>query len=239
LSGIGGQQEAKDNKGIITRVKDKGSCGSCWAFSTIAAIEAANALKNNTLTEYSEQMIVDCSHGCSNEPPYGKVCNQGCMGGWQWNAFYDIVNWGGVETEDQYPYKGYDQPCKKNSNLTAALKNYTCLTGPDPVDEDKLRAYVYANGAVSIAMDASPLQFYYGGIIDPFIPSLECDGTVLDHALLIVGWGQERDMFFIMTEYWIVKNSWGNDWGDSGYFLIRRNKNLCGIANAVSAPLMA
>jgi len=228
----------KDNKGVVTKIKDQGDCGSCWAFSTIAAIESKWALNGNPLTEFSEQLIVDCSHGCSDEPPYGTVCNQGCNGGWQWNAFYDVVKWGGVETEDKYPYKGIDQPCKKeNSSITGAIKNYTCLTGPDPVDEEQLRAYVYNNGPVSIALDADLLQYYEGGIIDPFFPDYECDSTVLDHALLIAGWGQERNIFFIMTPYWIVKNSWGEDWGDSGYFLIARNKNICGLANAVSAPV--
>jgi cathepsin F len=229
----------KSGSGIVTQVKDQGDCGSCWAFSTIAAIESSWALLNNTLTEFSEQLIVDCSHGCSDEPPYGTVCNQGCNGGWQWNAFYDVVKWGGVETEADYPYKGYDQTCKKGTNLVAKLKNYTCLSGPDPVDEEQLRAYVAANGPVSIALDAGLLQFYYGGIIDPFFPTYECDPMVLDHALLLVGWGQERNMFFVMTPYWIVKNSWGTDWGETGYFLIARNGNVCGLANAVSAPLMS
>jgi len=227
----------KDNKGIVTRVKDQAACGSCWAFSTIAAIESMWALKGNPLTEFSEQLIVDCSQGCSDEPPYGTVCNQGCNGGWQWNAFYDVVNWGGVKLESEYPYTGRDGTCKKDGNLTAPIRNYTCLTGPDPVDEDKLRAYVQDNGPVSIALDAGLLQFYYEGIIDPFLPDYECDPTVLDHALLIVGWGQERNMFFRMTPYWIVKNSWGTDWGESGYFLIARDYNICGLANAVSAPL--
>jgi len=231
-------QGGKNKNGIVTQIKDQGDCGSCWAFSTIAAIESSWALKGNDLTEFSEQLIVDCSKGCSMEPPYGKVCNQGCNGGWQWNAFYDVVNWGGVETEEEYPYKGYDTPCKKSGNLTAPLKNYTCLSGPDPVDEENLRAYVYQNGPVSIALDADLLQYYYGGIIDPFFPAYECDPTELDHALLLVGWGQERNMFFVMTPYWIVKNSWGTDWGDSGYFLIARGGNICGLANAVSAPLM-
>jgi len=232
-------QGGKDNKGIVTNVKDQGMCGSCWAFSTIGAIESAYAFSGNDLTTFSEQLVVDCSKGCSNEPPYGVVCNQGCNGGWQWNAFYDIVKWGGVETEKDYPYRGVDQSCrKKNSSLVAPLKNYTCLSGPDPVDEEQLRAYVYQNGPVAIALDANLLQFYWGGIIDPFFPGFECDPSVLDHALLLVGWGEERNWFWQMTPYWLVKNSWGEDWGDSGYFLIARNTNLCGIANAVSAPLM-
>jgi len=173
------------------------------------------------------------------EPPYGKVCNEGCNGGWQWNAFYDVVTWGGVVTEQSYPYKGYDNPCKKPNNMTlGAIKNYTCLSGPDPVDEEKMRAYVHDNGPVSIALDAGILQFYYGGIIDPFFPSVECDPYELDHAVLIVGWGQERNVFLRMTPYWTVKNSWGTSFGDSGYFLIRRGGNICGIANAVAAPIL-
>lgn len=109
------------------------------------------------------------------------------------------------------------------TQFTAPIRNYTCLSGPNPANEEQLRAYIMANGPVAIAMDAGMLQFYYGGIVDPFFPSLECDPNSLDHALLIVGWGQERNWIGEMTPYWIVKNSWSASWGDSGYFLIARN----------------
>jgi len=227
-------------KGVVTPVKDQGECGSCWTFSVTGNIEGQWAMKGNNLTSFSEQQIVDCSHGCCYMPNYGDVCNQGCNGGWQWNAFYDIVNWKGLEKESDYPYQGITGTCQMNpAKFMAPIKNYTCLsTAKAPAEEEQMRAFIYKNGPISIALDATLLQSYWGGIIDPFFPNWECDPTELDHALLIVGWGQERNWIGEMTPYWLVKNSWGTDWGDSGYFLIARNYNLCGLANAVSCAVM-
>jgi len=222
-------------KGVVSPVKDQGQCGSCWAFSTIGNIESQWAIKGNKLTQFSEQLLVDCSQGCSNEPPYGNVCNQGCDGGWQWNAYIDIEAWGGVETEDQYPYTAVTGDCKLNKNIvTAGIKNYTCLSAKDGgANEDDMAAYLVQNGPIAIAMDASLLQDYDGGIIDPYFPNWECDPTSLDHALLLVGYNVSGS-----TPFWIVKNSWGQDWGEDGYFRIRRGTGLCGINNAVSSVLM-
>jgi len=229
----------RGGKGVVTAVKDQGSCGSCWTFSTTGAIESQWALKGNELTQFSEQVIVGCSHGCSNISGQA-VCNAGCDGGFQWNAFLDIMSWGGLVTESAYPYTGETGTCNMpaKNQFMAPIKNYTCLSGPDPANEQQLMTYMYQHGPVSIALDAGLLQFYFGGIVDPFFPNLECDPNSLDHALLIVGWGQEANWVGQMTPYWIVKNSWGADWGESGYFLIARNLNICGIANAVCAPYM-
>jgi cathepsin F len=227
----------KGNSGIVTPVKDQGACGSCWAFSTTGVIESTWALKGNPMAQMSEQLIVDCSHGCCNITGYGPVCNAGCDGGFQWNAFIDIMTWGGLVTESDYPYTGETGTCATpvQSKFFSPIKNYTCLSGPNPADEEQLRTYMFTDGPVAIAMNAGILQFYFGGIVDPFFPNFECDPNSLDHALLIVGWGQEKNWIGEMTPYWIVKNSWGTWWGESGYFLIARNANLCGIANAVSA----
>jgi len=160
---------------------------------------------------------------------------------WGWLAmerFFDVMAWGGLQTEAEYPYTATTGTCRQNATqYVAPIKNYTCLSGPDPADEAQLQAYLYNNGPVSIALDASYLQDYTSGIIDPWFPSEECDPTALDHALLIVGWGEESGWFGV-TPYWIVKNSWSTTWGMSGYFLIERGSNVCGIANAVSAVIM-
>jgi len=228
-------------KGMVTPVKDQGQCGSCWAFSTIGTIESHWALKGNTLTQFSEQLLVDCSNGCSNEPPYGPVCNQGCNGGWQWNAYSDVISWGGVETETQYPYTAETGSCHKNPKiLQAKVKSYVCLSNQTAgaANEDQMAAYLMQTGPIAVAMDADILQYYYSGIVDPWFPDWECDPTQLDHALLIVGWGVESSEIWGQTPFWIVKNSWGADWGEDGYFRLIRGTGACGINNAVSSVVM-
>jgi len=227
-------------KGVVSGVKDQGQCGSCWAFSTIGNIESQYAIKNKNIMTFSEQMLVDCSQGCANEPPYGPVCNQGCDGGWQWSAFEDIITWGGVETETDYPYTAEDGTCNKDpSKFIAKIQNYTCLSTPDGAgaNEDKMAAYLVANGPIAIAMNADYLQDYSSGIIDPWF-GWECDATSLDHALVIVGYGQDVSELYGTTYYWIVRNSWSATWGEDGYFRIVRGQGSCGLNNAVSAVIM-
>jgi len=220
---------------IVEPVKDQGQCGSCWAFSTISVIESAWAIAGNPLTSFSEQEIVDCSVGCSMEPPYGKVCNQGCNGGWPWNAYEDIFGWNGVELETSYVYTAQTGTCKRSSHgpPTAAISNYTCLSTPQGAiaDEDDMAAFVAQYGPVSIAMDAGLLETYTGGIIKP--TAGQCSQVQLDHAIVIVGYD-----FTGATPYWIVRNSWAESWGEQGYFRIQKGINACGLASAVSHPII-
>jgi len=230
------------DKGAVTPVKDQGVCGSCWAFSATGNIEGQYFLKSGKLVSFSEQLLVDCSQGCSNIPGEGQACDEGCNGGFQWNAFYDLINWGGIETEDSYPYTSGDTgqggTCQKNNALLmASFNNYTCLSGVTngaPADEEQMAEYMMKNGPLAIALNAGYLQSYTGGIIDPWVPRFECDPTALDHGVLIVGWGVENGELG-QTPYWIVKNSWAWNWGENGYFRIYRGSNVCGVAMAVSS----
>jgi len=222
------------DKGAVTPVKNQGQCGSCWAFSTTGNIESQWIIKGHTPSNFSEQLIVDCSTGCTMVEGQA-VCNSGCDGGWPWSAMFDIISWGGLETEDEYPYVGVDETCAKNSKeLVAPLKNYTCLG----TDEGQMATFLYQNGPLSVALDADLVEDYDSGIIDPWFPSEECDPTSLDHAVLLVGYGVESDVFG-STPFWIVKNSWGADWGENGYFRIYRGDGVCGINNAVSSAILA
>jgi C1A family cysteine protease len=221
-------------KGKVTPVKDQGQCGSCWTFSTTGSIESAWAIAGHPLVELSEQEIVDCSQACCMVETYN-VCNQGCDGGWPWSAFYDIMSWKGLPTETAYPYTGVDGTCsRKTSGLYGALKNYTCVTKPDGsgADETQMAAFVAANGPVSVALNADLLMDYTSGIITD--PDDSCDGTSLDHAVLVVGYGSQAG-----TDFWIVKNSWNADWGEQGYFRMQKGASVCGINNAVSHPILA
>jgi cathepsin F len=201
-------------KGAVTPVKNQGACGSCWAFSTTGDVEGTHFLATGKLVSLSEQDLVDCDHNG----------DQGCNGGLPTQAMQSIITAGGIEAESDYPYEGRDGTCTfAKSKVAVQISNYTCL----PQDEAQIAAYIEKNGPVSIGINANTLQFYMGGIADPF--DVLCSPKHLDHGVLIVGFGTEND-----KPYWIVKNSWGSGWGEKGYFRIIRNKNKCGVANMVS-----
>jgi len=231
--------------GKVTPVKDQGQCGSCWTFSVTGVIESFYAIKQqtNATLVLSEQAIVDCSHSCSNVDGQS-ICNQGCNGGWMWTALFDAATWGGLPTEDDYPYHSTDGTCQiTGKKLNAPPKNFTCLSGPNqngsPADETTLMPTVLMkSGPLSIALNADLVEDYSSGVIDPYWPDLECAATSLDHAVLIVGWGVDPGEIWGDTPYWTVKNSWGESWGEDGYFRIFRGAGVCGLNAAVMTITM-
>ncbi|XP_035528700.1 cathepsin K [Morone saxatilis] len=207
-------------KGMVTPVKNQGSCGSCWAFSSAGALEGLLAKTTGKLLDLSPQNLVDCV-----------TENDGCGGGYMTNAFKYVANNGGIDSEESYPYVGEDQPCRYNSSgMAAECKNYMEV----PVgDEHKLAIALFKQGPVSVGIDAtlSTFQFYTKGV---YYDS-NCNKDDINHAVLAVGFGVSAKG----KKYWIVKNSWGESWGKEGYILMARNRgNLCGIANLASYPVM-
>lgn len=207
------------NKGAVSGVKNQGQCGSCWAFSATGSLESQHFLKTGNMTLLSEQNLVDCS---------GPQGNKGCAGGWMNSAFTYIQANKGIDTEASYPYTAMDGSCKFSPDHVGA----TC-TGFKNIaskNETDLLNAVATVGPVSVAIDAShgSFQFYKSGVYDPFF----CSQTRLDHGVLAVGYGNENG-----KNYWLVKNSWGAQWGNAGYIMMVRNKNNhCGIATAASYP---
>jgi len=191
-------------KGWIASIRDQGQCGSCWAFSAAATLSAYHAKKHGSSPlVLSEQQFVDCSPE-----------DDGCDGGWPLNTFSYAKK--GVMLNSAYPYTARDGKCKFDSSkvkVKAASSGYTSKS------VNAMKQAVYDYGQISVAVNADKMQSYHGGIIT----ATSCS-TSIDHAINVVGWGTSGS-----TPYWIVRNSWGSSWGESGYCRFVSGKNACGI----------
>jgi len=210
-------------KKAVSFVKDQGQCGSCWSFSTTGAIEGAHVIANNPLVSLSEQNIIDCTW----DLPYN---NTGCDGGDMRTAMQYVIDNKGLDIETSYPYVDYNGGDREKCKFNAANVGATMSSMVNVIEKNETDlALATARGPVSVAIDASldSFQFYDSGVYYDVACHKNLDD--LDHGVLVIGY---------TSSYWIVKNSWGNGWGQNGYIWVAKGYNACGIATYGTLPLI-
>jgi C1A family cysteine protease len=219
--------------GVVTYVKDQGQCGSCWTFSATGAMEGAASIASghkwahqwtnfdelrqlSNGTGFAEMQIVDCDHLANDT---------GCDGGDMSSAFNWTIMNGGLVAEESYPYQAFtNKNCKAPTDADDIVVKISGFVDVPTKNSSALQQAVKMQ-PVSVAIDAScdEFQSYVSGVFD----GGSC-GEDLDHGVLLTGYHTELDRKQRLSGYWLMKNSWSADWGDSGYMEINMNDGKTG-----------
>jgi cathepsin L len=198
---------------VVSPVKNQGHCGSCWTFASAQTIESHWALATGRLQELSQQQIA----GCTSNPHHCGGTG-GCEGGIAQLAFEGVKDAGGIATEWTYPYISYfgtNFDCVYNASKMGAAAVVSGHVNIPSNDYGALMEAVATKGPISISLDASSFHSYEKGVWD----ACDMNSPDINHAVQLVGYG--NDVTF--GPYWLVRNSWGTDWGENGYIRIRRD----------------
>ncbi|CAL9749545.1 unnamed protein product [Musa acuminata subsp. burmannicoides] len=172
--------------------------------------------------------VTGVKNQCDSDEP--DACDQGCNGGLMTTAFQYLLKSGGLEREEDYPYTGTDRgSCKfDKSKIAASVQNFSVIS----TNEDQIAANLVKHGPLAIGINSVFMQTYIGGVSCPYI----C-GRHLDHGVLLVGYGSAGYSPIRLKDkpFWIIKNSWGENWGEHGYYKICRGRNICGVDSMVSS----
>ena len=217
------------NRNKVTPIKYQGVCGSCWAFTSAAVLESNFLIRRNWNLDISEQSILDCAEAV--QPVYrgGQVVNMkskagSCQGGWYGPVFeYYKTNSAVLESQSPYQFKeAYCVPSRTTQYKIVAWGYVKPNAGIPEVGEMKEALCKY--GPIAACVKVTPaFQAYRSGIFDEFA---DCSGERdINHAITIVGWDDNKGAY-------LVKNSWGTQWGDKGYVWIKYGCNNIGYGAA-------
>jgi C1A family cysteine protease len=203
---------------LVSPVGDQKNCGSCWAFSSVGNLESLYIQDRGTSIRLSEQALLDCSEG---------TCD-----GWYLDKAFNFLKTSGTCLEARYPYTAVKGTCSTYS-AAAKIKSWHWINPTDKPtsyynDQIKSEIYTYQRPVTCGMLVYRSFNYYKSGIYHHLRREIRHTGH---HAVLIIGWGNSNGV-----DYWIVKNSWGTDWGEAGYFNIVMNDSRIGI-QAIGAEI--
>lgn len=204
------------SRGKVTPVKDQGGCGSCANFAVLGAYEGNNALRNNTTVDGSEQRLLSCARA---------TCN-----GARTSDIKQYMVTIGTSTEATYPYTATNSACNAATTTPydAIAWDFVGVNRANPTVRELKNALCTYGPITTTIRSTSTLQAYAGGIFN------EANNGRVNHGVTIVGWDDRNG------GYWIIKNSWGTDWGENGFARIAFGSNNVGMWSSwIQAPLLA
>lgn len=203
-------------EGLVTGIRNQGSCGSCWAFGTVGVMESAIKIQTGQSVDLSEQYLVSCNNN-------GWSCN----GGW-WAHNYHTSQLGKSQTtvgavlESDMPYTATNGTCTTISNHPYKLDNWNYISGYPNPSVDAIKNAISNYGPVAAAVCVgSAFSSYRSGVFSTN-ETAACNGGV-NHAIVLTGWDDA-------TQSWVLRNSWGSGWGENGTMRIKWGTSNVGYA---------
>ncbi len=207
------------DQGVCTLVKDQQQgCGSCWAFATVGLLESAIRWRQSLTVDLSEQYLLSCNTD-------GYSCK---VGGWFAHDYHwmKLSRSGGVGAvlESSFPYVARDDPCGGPYGHPYKISSWSYVGEDDSVPSpDAIKQAIYGHGPVAAAVCAGNAFQYYSGGVFQTDEAIACGSNAVNHAIILVGWDDSR-------QAWRLRNSWGTEWGESGYMWIRYGTSNVGYA---------
>lgn len=190
----------------LTPIRNQGACGSCWAFAAVGTLEASNAIINGAQADLAEQHALSCSGGGN------------CSGGW-YTPIYDWLGGGkdGLQTEGKVPYTASNASCNAGGKTPYEVETWGWVDAYSVQPSvDEIKAAMCQYGPLTAAVAATPAFIAYSsGTFD------EKSNAAINHAVMLVGWDDSRNA-------WLMRNSWGTNWGEDGYMWIDYGSNSIG-----------
>ncbi len=219
-------------EGIVTAAKNQASTGACWAFAAISAAETSALKKGLTETaDYSEAHLTwfglrSLSDNVS-DPTYGDgiFCESPYTDGGNWvRSVFALARWSGVQTEENAPFTGFPE-AMGNYDESERYVSYAHLQNSEFIpadDEIGIKKAILDNGSITVSYYHTPTFLDY---TDEGVTYYQNSVANTNHTVTIVGWNDEfsKDNFKYTPDRdgaWLVKNSWGESWGDNGFFWI-------------------